>query len=98
MRCLKVVFFVPERILAKADPELADGGKTALIQRQFMKGLPNLLKLKLLEHNPTPTLAEMLAFVQRYRAVEGFASPAPGNVFSVASSSSTPAPHNAKLS
>ena len=87
-----------ENLLAKADPELADGGKTALIQRQFMKGLPNLLKLKLLEHNPTPTLEEMLAFVQRYRAVEGFASPAPGNDFSVASSSSTPAPDNAKLS
>ena len=63
-----------------------------------MKELPNLLKLKLLEHNPTPTLEEMLAFVQRYRAVEGFASPAPGNDFSVASSSSTPAPDNAKLS
>ena len=77
---------------------LADGGKTALIQRQFMKGLPNLLKLKLLEHNPTPTLEEMLAFVQRYRAVEGFASPAPSNDFSVASSNSTPAPDNAKLS
>ena len=96
MRCLKVVFF--SDLLAKADPELADGGKTAMIQHQFIKGLPNLLKLKLLEHNPTPTLEEMLAFVQRYRAVEGFASPAPGNDFSVASSSSTPVPDNAKLS
>ena len=63
-----------------------------------MKGLPNLLKLKLLEHNPTPTLEEMLAFVQRYRAVEAFASPAPGNDFSVANSSFTPTPDYAKLS
>ena len=62
-----------ENLLAKADPELSDGWKTALIQGQFMNGLPNLLKLELLEHNPTPTLEEMLAFVQRYRAVEGVA-------------------------
>ena len=49
-----------ENLLAKADPELSDGGKTALIQGQFMKGLPNLLKLKLLEHNPTPTSKKCL--------------------------------------
>jgi hypothetical protein len=63
-----------ENLLAKADPELSDDAKTALIHRQFMKGLPNVLKLKLLEHNSTPNLEKMLSFVQRYRAVEGFAA------------------------
>ena len=64
-----------ENLLAKADPELSDDAKTALIHRQFMKGLPNVLKLKLLEHNSTPNLDKMLSFVQRYRAVERFAAP-----------------------
>lgn len=86
-----------ENLLAKADPDLSDGGKTALIQRQFMKGLPNLLKLKLLEHNPTPTLEEMLAFVQRYRAVEGFALPGSASDISAASSTSTSFPGNSQL-
>jgi hypothetical protein len=52
-----------ENLLAKADPELSDDAKTALIHRQFMKVLPNILKLKLLEHNPTQNLAEMLSFI-----------------------------------
>ena len=64
-----------ENLLAKADPELSDDAKTALIHRQFMKGLPNVLKLKLLEHNSTPNLDKMLSFVQRYRAVERFPTP-----------------------
>lgn len=64
-----------ENLLAKADPELPDDAKKALLQRQFIKGLPNSWKLKLLEHNPTPTLDEMLSFVQRYRAVEGYTAP-----------------------
>ena len=34
-----------------------------------MRGLPSLIRLKLLENNPTPTLADMTAFVQRFRAV-----------------------------
>ena len=63
-----------ENLLAKADPELSDDAKTALIHRQFMKGLPNVLKLKLLEHNSTPNLEKMLSFVQRYRA-RGICSP-----------------------
>ena len=35
-----------------------------------MRGLPSSIRGKLLAHNPTPTLSEMLSFVQRYRAIE----------------------------
>ena len=59
-----------------------------------MKGLPNILKLKLLEHNPTPNLDEMLSFVQRYRAVEGFAAPIIASEYPSASSTTTPASDN----
>ena len=34
-----------------------------------MRGLPSDLRLRLLDHNPMPSLAEMLSFVQRFRAV-----------------------------
>ena len=34
-----------------------------------MRGLPSDIRLCLLDHNPTPSLAEMLSFVQRFRAV-----------------------------
>ena len=60
-----------EQILLKADPLLDDQAKEALIVRQFMRGLPRNIKIKLLESDPTPTLANMIAFVQRYRAVQG---------------------------
>ena len=61
-----------ENILHKAEPTLSGDAKTALLTRQFMRGLPTGLKLKLLESNPTPTLTKMLTFVQRHRAVEGY--------------------------
>ena len=57
-----------ENILSKADPSLSNDAKTALLTRQFSKGLPTTLKLKMLEHNPTPTLDEMVEFTQRFRA------------------------------
>ena len=56
-------------ILAKADPTLTDAARSALLSRQFMKGLPPSLRLKLLEDNPTPTLREMTDFVARFRAI-----------------------------
>ena len=37
-----------------------------------MSSLPNLIKLKLLGHNPTPNLEETLSFTQHYRAIEGY--------------------------
>ena len=56
-------------LLSKADPQLAVDARDALLSRQFMRGLPSDLRLRLLDHNPTPSLAEMLSFVQRFRAV-----------------------------
>ena len=70
-------------MLDKADPDLSSDAKTALVQRQFMKGLPNILKFKLLEQNPTPTLEETLSFTQRYRAVEGYVQPVGNDVAAV---------------
>ena len=58
-----------ENILSKADPTLSNDAKTALLTRQFSRGLPPTLKLKMLEHNPTPTLNEMVEFAQRFRAL-----------------------------
>lgn len=58
-----------ENILSKADSTLSNDAKTALLTRQFSRGLPPTLKLKMLEHNPTPTLDEMVEFTQRFRAL-----------------------------
>lgn len=60
-----------EQKLLKADPLLDNHAKNALLSRQFMRGLPQNIKIKLLENDPTPTLANMVAFVQRYHAVQG---------------------------
>ena len=62
-------------LLSKADPTLSPDATTALISQQYMRGLPYALKLKLLEHNPIPTLEQMLSFTQRYGAVEGYVLP-----------------------
>ncbi len=59
-----------EQLLEKADPTLAEEAKSALLCRQFMRGLPSAIRGRLLDHNPTPSLAEMLSFVRRYLAVE----------------------------
>ena len=56
-------------ILRKADPDLSEDAQTALLSRQFMKGLTDDLRLRLLEHDPTPSLQAMQDFVQRYRAI-----------------------------
>lgn len=66
-----------EQLLEKADPTLAVEAKSALLSRQFMRGLPSTVRVKLLAHNPIPTLTEMLSFVQRYRAIEDHHVPAP---------------------
>ena len=59
-----------EQLLKKADLTLAAEAKSALLCRQFMRGLPSTMRGRLLDHNPTPSLAGMYSFVQRYRAVE----------------------------
>ena len=84
--------------MAKADPELSNDAKTALIQRQFMKGLPDTIKHKLLEHNPTPNIEEMLSFTQRYRAIEGYTSPGILGDVAVANSTATVAHDDTQLS
>jgi hypothetical protein len=66
-----------EQLLEKADPNLAVEAKSALLSRQFMRGLSSSIRRKLFAHNPTPTLlSEMLSFVQRYRAIEDHDVPA----------------------
>ena len=49
-------------LLEKVYPNLSIDAKEALLARQFLKGLPLSMRLKFLEHNPTPQLAEMLSF------------------------------------
>lgn len=51
-----------ENRLTKADRGLSSDAKSALVQRQFMRSLPNPIKPKLLEHNRTPSVEEMLAY------------------------------------
>ena len=87
-----------ENLLTKADPNLASDAKSALVQRQFMRGQPNPIKLKLLEHNPTPNLEEMLSFKQRYRAIEGYTLPASSSHVTVTNSAATTAQDDSQLS
>ncbi|KAK3751298.1 hypothetical protein QZH41_012203 [Actinostola sp. cb2023] len=61
-----------EEILMKADPDIEDNAKEVLLGRQFMRGLPKDLKIKMLQHDPTPNLENMISFVQRYRAVQEY--------------------------
>ena len=57
-------------LLRNAEPDLGDEAFDALRRRQFMKGLPFKIRMKLLEPDPTPNLSKMVAFVQRYRALD----------------------------
>ena len=50
--------------IKRANPTLSGDAKTALLT-----GSTTLLKLKMLEHNPTPSLAEMIEFTQRFCAL-----------------------------
>ena len=50
-------------LLYKANPDLVDDAKQALLTQQFMKGLPADTRLKLLESNPIPKLEEMGDFL-----------------------------------
>ena len=57
------------KILTKANPDMSAEAMDTLLSRQFLKGLPPDLRLRLLEHDPTPTLDTMTMFVQRYLAI-----------------------------
>ena len=58
-----------QEILRKADPDLDAEAFDALLSRQFMRGIPERMKFKLLEQNPIPTLAEMVAFCKHFIAI-----------------------------
>ena len=64
-------------LLDKADPTLRSAAKEALLGRQFFTGLPATMKLKLLEHNPTPTLTEMVSICKQLLAIRLVAGDAP---------------------
>ena len=58
-----------KELLRNAEPDLTPSAFDALLRRQFMRGIPNDLRLKILEADPTPTLKTMLEFSQRFRAL-----------------------------
>eukprot|EP00794_Sanderia_malayensis_P015652 gene15652-biopygen13346 len=60
--------------LKDAEPDLSNAAFDALLKRQFMKGLPNGMKMKLLESNPIPQLDEMVPFAQRHPAIQALPS------------------------
>ena len=57
-----------EKLLKKADSTLSDTATDVLLSHQFIKGLPDTMRFKLLEHNPKPTLVEMVAFCKQFLA------------------------------
>ena len=56
-----------EDILAKADPYLSDAAKQALLGRQFLRGLPDDIKLCLLEHDPPPSFLPWLSLFSAFK-------------------------------
>ena len=58
-----------KELLTMADSSLQENAREALLSRQFMRGLPEGMRLKLLEANPTPSLEEMEKFAKRFRAI-----------------------------
>eukprot|EP00794_Sanderia_malayensis_P011676 gene11676-biopygen9348 len=69
-----VYLWALQELLAKAEPTLTADAQAALLGRQFMKGLPNSMRFKLLEHNPVPSLNEMVTFSKQFLAVRSDAS------------------------
>ena len=66
-------------LLDKTYPTLSAAAKDALLSRQFLTGLPAAMRLKLLEHNPTPKLEEFLCPTK----VGGISLPVKYSYFSV---------------
>ena len=79
-------------LLDKADPTLSAAAKEALLSRQFLTGLPAAMQLKLLEHNPTPKLTEMVSFCKQLLGIRLVAGevPSPPLCAATASIESTP--------
>eukprot|EP00794_Sanderia_malayensis_P001629 gene1629-biopygen1507 len=55
--------------LKNAEPDLSPSAFDALLRRQFFRGLPEEIQLKLLESDPTPSLTTMTHFAQRFRSL-----------------------------
>ena len=66
-----------KEILRNAEPDLSQEASEVLLRRQFLKGLPASLRLKLLESDPTSDLPKMLSFAQRFRALEALPCTSP---------------------
>ena len=79
-------------LLDKADPTLSAAAKDALLSCQFLTGLPAAMRLKLLGHNPTPKLTEMVSFCKQLLAIRLVAGdvPSPPLCAATASIESTP--------
>ena len=79
-------------LLDKADPTLSAAAKEALLGRHFLTGLPMAMRLKLLEHNPTHMLPDMVSFCKQLVAIRLVAGDTPSPLLCAAftSSESTP--------
>ena len=64
-----IFFWNLKELLTKADSSLQANAREAILSRKFMRGLPEGMRLKLLEANPTPSLEEMEKFAKRFRAI-----------------------------
>ena len=80
-------------LLDKADPTLSAAAKDALLGRHFLTGLPTAMRLELLEHNPTPTLPEMVSFCKHLLAIDLAAGDAPSPPLCAAATSSESTPN-----
>ena len=62
-------------ILRRAEPDLSADAFDALLRRQFMRGLPPPLRMKLLESDPTPDLDKMVQVAHRFHALDALPQP-----------------------
>ena len=79
-------------LFEKANPTLSAAAREAIRGRQFLPGFPAAMRLKLLEHNPTPKLTEMVSFCKQLLAIRLVAWDAPSPPLCAAATSvdSTP--------
>ena len=59
-----------EAMLKMANASLTTDQRKALLTRQFMRGLPQHLQIRLLEHDPVPTLEKMVFFARNMSTIE----------------------------
>ena len=64
-----------KKLLTKADDSLTADARYALLCRQVMEDIPEQLRLKLLQSDPTPKLDTMINFIRRFCAVHRTTKP-----------------------